>query len=209
MESSGKGAIPLLSTAYFPPVEYFYILANWPEVAVDACESYQKQSYRNRCLIYSAGGVHALQIPVCHDNIRSGSIRDIRIDYSREWLHQHRIAIISAYRSSPFFEYYWDGIDAILQARHEKLFDLNMALTRHIAAEMELRCEIRPTDSFVKDAGPLDYRSRIHPKSKENPIFEAKPYYQIFSQKSGFIGNLSILDLLFHEGPQSTDFLKG
>jgi hypothetical protein len=208
VESSGNAGIPLLGTAYFPPIEYFHVLACFPAVAVDACESYQKQSWRNRCTIYSAGGVQALQIPVCHDNIRSGSVRDIRIDYSREWLHQHRIAIISAYRSSPFFEYYWDGIDAILQSRPEKLFDLNTALTRHIAAEMELRCEILTTDSFVKDAGQLDFRSRIHPKSKENPVFETKPYYQIFSGKSGFISNLSILDLLFHEGPQAADFLK-
>lgn len=208
MESSGNAGIPLLGTAYFPPIEYFHVLACFPAVAVDACESYQKQSWRNRCTIYSAGGVQALQIPVCHDNIRSGSVRDIRIDYSREWLHQHLIAIISAYRSSPFFEYYWDGIDAILQSRPEKLFDLNTALTRHIAAEMELRCEILTTDSFVKDAGQLDFRSRIHPKSKENPVFETKPYYQIFSGKSGFISNLSILDLLFHEGPQAADFLK-
>jgi len=208
VESSDNCNIPLLSTAYFPPVEYFHILASYPSVSVDACESYQKQSYRNRCLIYSAGGVHALQIPVCHDNIRSGTVRDIRIDYSRDWLHQHRIAIISAYRSSPFFEYYWDGIDEILLSRPERLFDLNMALTRHIASEMELRCGISPTGTFVKDAGRLDFRSRIHPKSKETPLFGTKPYYQIFSQKSGFINNLSILDLLFHEGPQATDFLK-
>lgn len=208
MESSDK-SIPILGTAYFPPVEYFHLLACCPKVMVEACESYQKQSYRNRCLIYASGGVQALQIPVCHDNIRSGSVSDIAVDYSREWLHQHRIAIISAYRSAPFFEYYWDGIDAILQSRPALLFDLNLALTRHIAAEMELRCEILPTETFVKDAGPLDFRSRIHPKSKEGPVFESKPYYQIFSQKSGFIGNLSILDLLFHEGPQAADFLRG
>lgn len=208
MESSDKRSIPLLGTAYFPPVEYFHLLASYPAVEVEACESYQKQSWRNRCTIYSAGGIQTLQIPVCHDNIKSGPVSEILIDYSREWLHQHRIAIISAYRSSPFFEYYWDGIDAILKSRPGKLFDLNLALTRHIASEMELRCEIIPTESFVKDAGELDFRSRIHPKSKEGPVFVTKPYYQIFSQKSGFIGNLSILDLLFHEGPQAADFLK-
>ena len=201
--------IPLLGTAYFPPVEYFHLLAQYPSVRVEACESYQKQSYRNRCLIYASGGIQTLQVPVCHDNIKSAPVSEILIDYSREWLHQHRIAIISAYRSAPFFEYYWDGIDAILQARPAKLFDLNMALTRHIAAEIELRCTVIPTDSYIKDDGPLDFRSRIHPKSKEDPVFVTKPYYQIFSQKSGFIGNLSILDLLFHEGPQAADFLKG
>jgi hypothetical protein len=207
VESSDN--IPILGTAYFPPVEYFHLLACWPSVKVEACESYQKQSYRNRCLIYAAGGIQTLQIPVCHDNIRSGSVSDILIDWSREWLHQHRIAIISAYRSAPFFEYYWDGIDAILQSRPARLFDLNLTLTRHIASEMGLRCEINPTGNFVRESGPLDFRSRIHPKSKEGPIFSTKPYYQIFSQKSGFIPNLSILDLLFHEGPQAADFLKG
>jgi hypothetical protein len=208
VELSDK-SIPILGTAYFPPVEYFHLLACHPTVMVEACESYQKQSYRNRCLIYAAGGIQALQIPVCHDNIRNGTVSDILIDYSREWLHQHRIAIISAYRSAPFFEYYWDGIEAVLQSKPGKLFDLNLALTRHIACEMELRCEILPTESYAKDCGPLDFRSRIHPKSKQSPVFESKPYYQIFSQKSGFIGNLSILDLLFHEGPQAADFLKG
>ena len=208
MELSDR-SIPVLGTAYFPPVEYFHLLASYPTVMVEACESYQKQSYRNRCLIYASGGVQALQIPVCHDNIRSGTVSDILIDYSREWLHQHRIAIVSAYRSAPFFEYYWDGIETILLSKPGKLFDLNLALLRHIASEMELRCEILPTESYVKDWGRLDFRNRIHPKSKESPVFESKPYYQIFSQKSGFIGNLSILDLLFHEGPQAADFLKG
>lgn len=176
---------------------------------VEACESYQKQSYRNRCLIYAAGGAQTLQIPVRHDNMKTSAVRDILIDSSREWLHQHRIAIISAYRSTPFFEYYWDGIDAVLNAGHEKLFDLDLALTRHLAAEMGLRCTLLTTEAFTGDAGPLDYRTRIHPKSKEGPLFEIKPYYQIFSHKSGFIGNLSVLDLLFHEGPQAADFLKG
>jgi len=207
VELSDKN-IPVLGTAYFPPVEYFHLLAGHPAVMIEACESYQKQSYRNRCLIYASGGVMALQIPVSHDNIRSGTVSDILIDYSRDWLHQHRIAIISAYSSSPFFEYYWDGIDAILQSKPRKLFDLNLALTRHIVSEMELRCEILTTSAFVKDCGPLDFRNRINPKSDESPVFESKPYYQIFSQKSGFIGNLSILDLLFHEGPQAADFLR-
>lgn len=205
---SSDSCIPLLSTAYFPPVEYFHLLASYPAVRVEACESYQKQSYRNRCLIYSASGTMPLQVPVCHDNIKSAPVRDILIDYSRDWMHQHRIAIISAYRSAPFFEYYWDDIDAILQSRPARLFNLNMALTRHIAREMELRCAILPTDGFSKDAGPLDFRSRIHPKAKEGPLFVSKPYYQIFSHNSGFIGNLSVLDLLFHEGPQAAGFLK-
>ena len=206
--ASSDSPTPLLSTAYFPPVEYFHLLAGYPAVRVEACESYQKQSYRNRCLIYSAGGILPLQIPVCHDNIKTAPVSDILIDYSRDWLHQHRIAIISAYRSAPFFEYYWDDIDAILQSRPQRLFDLNMALTRHIASEMELRCEIVQTLSYMKDAGEQDFRSRIHPKSKEGPVFESKPYYQIFSQHSGFISNLSVLDLLFHEGPQAACFLK-
>ncbi len=182
-------------------------------VLVEACENYQKQSYRNRCRIYAAGGPEVLQIPVCHGESRL--IRDIRIDWSREWLHQHKYAIISAYRSSPFFEYYWDDIESVLDSHHEFLFDLNMQLTERIASLMNLRTRFGVTGGFVAPsetldaADPCDLRYAIHPKkSLPEGLFTFKEYYQVFSAKHGFIPDLSVLDLLFHEGPQASDYLK-
>lgn len=200
-----SNSIALLSCAYFPPVEYFHILAEYPLVAIEAFENYQKQSYRSRCVIYASEGPCVLQLPICHDSLRSEPISATRIDYSKNWLHQHKIAIMSAYRSSSFFEYYWDDIVAILDSKPERLFDLNFQLTKHIANELGLRCTITATDHYYQESED-DFRNRIHPKAKQT-IFEPKPYYQIFSEKAGFYGNLSILDLLFHEGPQAIDFL--
>ncbi len=183
-------------------------------VLVETCENYQKQSYRNRCRIYAAGGPEVLQIPVCHEESRL--ISDIRIDWSRGWLHQHKYAITSAYRSSPFFEYYWDDIEAILDSHHEFLFDLNMQLTECIASLMNLRIQFGVTEEFsapqsVQDAaaGSCDLRYAIHPKKNlPEGMFTFKEYYQVFSAKHGFIPDLSVLDLLFHEGPQASDYLK-
>ena len=178
-------------------------------VLVEACENYQKQSYRNRCLIYAAGGAEVLQIPVCHGESRL--ISDIHIDYSREWLHQHEYAIVSAYRSSPFFEYYWDDIKAILDSRPEMLFDLNMQLTRCISSLMNLKVDFGVTKEFKapsESEDALDLRFAIHPKKGiEGRLFKFSEYYQVFSAKHGFIEDLSILDLLFHEGPQAADYL--
>lgn len=178
-------------------------------VLVEACENYQKQSYRNRCRIYAAGGPETLQIPVCHTDSRL--IRDIRIDYSREWLHQHRYAIVSAYRSSPFFEYYWDDIETILNSRPEFLFDLNLKLTECISSLMNLRVDFGTTTEFLIPSEPAasnDLRYAIHPKKgSESSLFTFREYYQVFSAKHGFIPDLSILDLLFHEGPQASYFL--
>lgn len=183
-------------------------------VLVEACENYQKQSYRNRCRIYAAGGPEVLQIPVCHEESRM--IRDIRIDWSREWLHQHKYAITSAYRSSPFFEYYWDDIEAILDSRHEFLFDLNMQLTECLASLMNLHTSFGTTTQFIipsepgtADCGSLDLRYSIHPKKAvDDRLFRFRGYYQVFSAKHGFIPDLSVLDLLFHEGPQASDYLR-
>ena len=199
---------PLLTTAYFPPVEYFMVLASAPEVWLEACENYQKQSYRTRCHIYASAGREVLQVPVCHG---AGTISEVEIDYSREWLHQHKVALLSAYRSSPFFEYYWDEIQVVLDSRPRFLFELNTLLTETLLNLLNIRCNLRLTEEYVKEWQGEDFRSTIHPKSKEVSLLEKysmqKPYYQIFGQRAGFIPNLSILDLLFHEGPQATDYL--
>jgi hypothetical protein len=119
-----KDATALLSTAYFPPVEYFVAMVNNKRVKLEQYESYSKQSYRNRCNIFASDGTLSLTIPV----ITAGNntpIRDIKIDYSKKWLLQHKRALVSAYMSSPFFEYYQDDIFNVLESGEEYLFDMN------------------------------------------------------------------------------------
>ena len=202
-----------LTTAFFPPVCYFSVMKNHPQVYIEACESYQKQSYRTRCHIYATGGQEVLQVPVCHDNGMSVPISQVRIDYTSNWIHRHSLAIISAYMSSPFFEYYWDDISAILNSRPELLMDLNTRLLTLIADNLSLGTEILQTETFSKEVAGEDFRFSIHPKTKylttetSRIIANQTPYYQVFSAKHGFIPNLSILDLLFHEGPQAAEYL--
>lgn len=202
----------LLSTAYLPPVEYFFAIAQSRKVLIEQYENYCKQSYRNRCNIYSAAGKEALSIPVVKDAGGNRPIRDIRIDYSDSWLQKHERALSAAYNSSPFYLYYKDDILRILDRKETFLFDLNLRLLEALLEMVGLRADIRLTDHY-HETNPLetDLRSRINPKSKEPDLLaeykKEKTYYQVFSEKSGFIPNLSILDLLSAEGPNALSFL--
>ena len=183
---------------------------------MEACETYQKQSYRNRCRIYAADGPQNLNVPVVHENGTSSlPIREIRVDYSTPWLMRMKRAVISAYETSAWFDYYRDDLFAILDGKPEKLFDLNLKLIEFFLKKTGIPAEIHFTEVFRKpgDAGfpGRDLRGVIHPKRPNGILNEAKlekPYFQVFSQKYGFISDLSIMDLLFNEGPESISFLK-
>lgn len=208
MESAAVGeqnSTILLSTAYLPPVAYFAAVAHSQLAAVEACETFQKQSYRNRCNIYSPDGVQQLLVPVLHAGSRF--IRDIRIDYSKNWQHHHRRAIATAYGPTPFFKYYWDDIDTILGRKHEFLFDMNMELTEKLLQLLEIRTPIGITSDYESaPTGLCDLRSAIHPK-REWPDWKPKEYYQSFCDRHGWLPNLSVIDLLFSEGPEAASYL--
>lgn len=222
----------LLSTAYFPPVEFFAALANAQTTFIEKCEIFQKQSYRTRCHIYSANGLLALTIPVRRgetalparltvgEHTHKVMIDRVEVDYSKPWVLQHKRAIEAAYMTTPFFEYYKDELFDVLDSGETSLFAFNFKLIELIDKLIGLSSRIQFTtdwtspqeDSQIDDAGLLDLRSRIHPKFKGPDLLDRlqikKPYYQGFSNKQGFISNLSILDLLCNEGPNSVSFLK-
>lgn len=230
----------LLSTAYFPPVSYFAAMAQEMEglsnrrdgdsslelspsvVYIEACENFQKQSYRNRCYFYGADGVQSLQVPILHKGgTHKQPISEIKIDWSKPWLLQHERAIISAYRTSAYFEYYQDELFALLESRPERLFDLNMNLLEFFIEKTGLAVDLRTTGGFSADDSVTapdgttilceDLRERIHPKRPNNILKDLeleKPYFQVFSRKHGFQSDLSIMDLLFNEGPDSIMYLK-
>ena len=181
-------------------------------VYIEACENYQKQSYRNRCRFYAADGVQALSFPIVHEaGTHKLPISEIKVDYSTPWIQQHKRAIISAYRTSAYFEYYQDELFEILDSRPEKLFDLNMALTRFFIEKTGLKVDLRLTEEYVAESGMEDLREAIHPKRPDSILRDLeleKPYFQVFAPKYGFQSNLSIMDLLFNEGPDSILYLK-
>lgn len=217
----------LLSTAYFPPVQYFAVMAKdltlSPDrvipslVYLEACENYQKQSYRNRCVIYSQSGPETLSFPVVHENgTHKIPVSEIRIDYSKDWITRHQRAISSAYGTSAFFEYYRDDLFALMDARPERLFDMNLSIIRFFIEKTGISVDLRPTVSFLphEAAGAVygeDFREVIHPKRQDTILSDLnleKPYFQVFSRRYGFVRNLSIMDLLFNEGPDAISFLK-
>lgn len=201
----------VLTTAYLPPLEYFFAAAAGGRVLIEQCEIYQKQSYRSRCRIYSAAGAESLSIPILREVTHKIPIRDVRIDYSEHWLQQHERAMIAAYNSSPFFEYYMDDIFRILDAKEQFLFDLNTKLLEKLLALVGLKVDIHFTQEYLPDYPEGDFRSRIQPKYKGDSLLKEykkeKTYYQVFSSKSGFIPNLSIIDLLSEEGPNALSYI--
>lgn len=204
----------LLSTAYFPPVEYFAAMANAQQVLLERCETFRKQSYRTRCCIYGANGLLSLILPVKRDPTHNLPITEIEIDYRTNWVLQHERAMEAAYMTTPFFEYYKDDIYALLESRQSSLFALNLSIIRLLAEMAGISCEISFTEEFRRepDCGTLDLRERISPKYKGGSLLSEleieKPYYQVFSHKQGFLPNLSMLDLLCNEGPNAISYLK-
>ena len=191
-------------------------------IYIEACENYQKQSYRNRCRFYAADGVQTLSFPVVHEGgTHKHPVSEVKIDYSTPWLIQHQRAIVSAYRTSAYFEYYQDELFAIMDSRPERLLDLNMSLLRFFVDKIGIKADIRLTSVYSPDGtltGPdgevldcEDLREVIHPK-RPNSILKdlslEKPYFQVFAPKYGFKEDLSVMDLLFNEGPDSILYLK-
>lgn len=205
-----SGGYAVVTTAYFPPVEYFMAAAATGHLLIEDSESYVKQSYRNRCRIYACDGILSLTVPVSAQDGDRG-IKSVRIDYSKPWLQQHERALVSAYRTSAFFEYYQDDVFAILDSRPQTLFELNTALTVKLLELLGLRCRVSFSGGYIQEYGPdvLDLRDAIHPKKAVPEMFRNrfKSYYQVFYEKFGFIPGLSALDLLFNEGPNALSFL--
>ena len=184
-------------------------------VYIEACENYQKQSYRNRCRFYAADGVQPLSFPIVHEGgTHKLPISEIKIDWSTPWLQQHQRAIVSAYRTSAYFEYYQDELFAIMDSRPEKLFDFNLSILKFFVEKTGLKTDIRLTEEYSRVPaveGCQDLREVIHPKRKDTVLHDLgleKPYFQVFAPKYGFQSDLSIMDLLFNEGPDSIIYLK-
>lgn len=197
----------LLSTAYLPPVEYFALLLS-EGAAIEREERYQKQSYRNRTVIMNGNGPLNLIIPTVHDG-RMGIVKEVRIEYVTPWQRAHWRSIESAYNNTPYYLYYKDALKPFYEQKFEFLYDFNLQMIQTLLKLMRLDKNIDSTTLFTPYTDD-DPRLLIHPKQarRENyPYRLRQPYYQVFEDKFGFIPNLSIIDLLFNEGPQASAYL--
>ena len=202
----------LLSTAYFAPVQYYSKFLKYDTVYIEQFENFIKQTYRNRCKIMGGCSPVMLIVPVVKGRGPKILIKDIRISYDTDWQRNHWRTLFSAYNSSPFFEYYSDEIRPFFEKKFSFLFDLNQSVHETICELLELENQAILTDDFEKTPdGTLNFRESITPKiHKIEPDIHFQPtgYTQVFSDRTGFSPNLSILDLLFNEGPNSYSVLE-
>lgn len=200
----------LLSTAYLPPVQYYCKLIGYDSILIEYFEHFEKQTYRNRCCIYGANGKLNMSIPLQKRGERVAT-KDIRISNDYNWQKIHWRSLESAYRCSPFFEFYEDDLAPLfLEKKYDFLVDMNEALVNRVNQLLKIKPEIKQTTTYErKYDGIGDFRSVISPKVdvSEDPDFVVKPYKQVFDNKYGFIPNLSVIDLLFNQGPSALEYL--
>ena len=194
--------------AYFGPIIQYVAIVKSGKVVFELCDNYQKQTYRNRCYISGPNGKQLLTVPVIHLKSKDKKLtKDIRIDNGYHWQRIHGKALYTAYRSSPFFEFYIEDFDRIFNKRFDYLIDLNLAVNDVLFNILELRAKIEKTSHYeIKYSTDEEGRYFINAKDKRH--YNLTTYDQVFDQKQAFIPNLSILDLLFNEGPNTLEYLE-
>jgi hypothetical protein len=201
----------LLGTAYFPCIEYMALMAVNSSINIEIHETWPRQTFRNRCCIMTANGILDLSVPVSKPFGNHTLTSQVIISNPLSWQKQHLRSIESAYQNAPYFIYYFPEFEFVFTQKHESLLQLNQAILKQLIRILKLPTEILFSETFEKPADSLqDFRQLLSPKNKvqwkpEN--FIHTPYYQTFADRHGFVGNLSIIDLLFNEGPHSKDYL--
>ena len=196
----------LLYPTFFPNIASYMMMVQSTNLVFEVQDSYQKQTYRNRCYIYGANGKLGLNIPVHYSQKNRQNTDEIRIDNSSNWQSIHWKAIESAYKTSPFFEFYEDEFTALFNTPKEFLTAFNFECIEVINRCLNLELIVSKSDQFSKSTSDSDYRFLVN--ARKESIINNPSYIQVFQEKHGFINNLSILDLLFNEGPNALTYLK-
>jgi hypothetical protein len=204
------------SPAVFPlfyngPVQYFSRLIREKQVVLEQYDHYLKQTYRNRCRILGPNGVMTLSIPVKRIRGYKTLVRDIRIERDDPWNKIHWKSLEASYASSPFFVIIAEELRQIYESPPGFLVDLNTKLLNVVLEILDLDISLSLSRSFRKITGRNNLASFIHPKLDprlHDPDFHPVPYHQVFSERHGFQPYLSILDLIFNEGPGSIAILN-
>lgn len=195
----------LFTTAYFPSVSYMAHFLKEDAPVIEVWETYHKQTYRNRCRVMTANGVERLSVPVIKVNGNHTMTKDIVISYVDPWQQIHRRCLESAYKAAPYFDHYYDFLKPIFETRFEKLIELNDATLQAVLRMLKAKKEIVHTTDYVHES-ENDLRDAFSPKTIPNSNLYPE-YYQVFSAKFPFAPDLSVLDLIFNEGPEAVTYL--
>ena len=192
----------LLPISYLGPASYYSILLQSSEVFVESNEYFVKQSVRNRCSILSSNGTQILSIPKERKSADKTVITDINISKTQNWQKLHWQALISSYNSSPFFKFYKDQLEEFYHTNPSNLFNFNLKLTELILSFLQIEKKINFTSEYNRKFDGMDFRNH---KFKN---LEMDTYEQVFSEKIEFQSDLSVLDLLFNLGPETSSYLE-
>lgn len=197
----------LIHPTYFPNIAHFVATTTTNCLCFEICDNYQKQTYRNRCDVYGANGKLALTVPVSYTQKQRQLYKDVRIANEEKWQLQHLKSIQSAYRMSPFYEYYEDDLMPLFEMKADFILDFNLKCFELLCECLQINSSYQTSSIYEKpELVDNDYRSIVNPKHQSQHKFQ--DYVQVFTQKYGHISNLSVLDLLFNEGPNSINYLE-
>ncbi len=196
----------LIHPTYFPNLAHFNAMVKSDVVFFELCDNYQKQTLRNRTEIYGANGKLALTVPVSYTQKNRQLYKDVTIANNGLWQQQHLKSLQSAYSMSPFFEFYIDDLIPLFEKQFNYILDFNLICFEVLNDCLQLNINVEQTKVFEKEPkGKTDLRRLV---SRNYEVHSFSPYTQVFTEKHGFIPNLSILDLLFNEGPNAELYLK-
>src|SRR5690606_5249738 len=187
---------------YLPPIEFFAGIEGMEEILIEKYDNYQKQSYRNRTTIQLANQVKSLSIPVVGGN-KKIRYTDTKMDDSQNWRNIHLRSIQSAYGKAPFFEYFFPELEKLILKGHRYLYDFNLELLTLCLTNLRHAARLRETTEYRQYEGAMDIRGVLSAKApfEQRNIYKPYPYGQIFGLN--FAPNLSVIDLLFCEGPNA------
>jgi len=200
----------LVHPLYFGPISQFVAIVNAPKICFEVCDNFQKQTFRNRTYIYGANGKLCLNIPILHSGVKGTKrlYKDIQIEHQFNTLKNHWKSLEAAYRSSPYFEFYEDDLKPLFEEKPRYLLDFNLKCTEFIFDCLQIDLAYSKTTSYELTAKDhSDFRSIANAK-KAHSQNKFDHYIQVFESKYGFLNNLSILDLVFNEGPNTLTYLK-
>ena len=196
----------LFTTAYFPSISYMARFLQEDAPVIEIWETYHKQTYRNRCRVMTANGVESLRVPVVKVDGNHTMTKDVAISTIEPWQHIHSRCLESAYKASPYFDHYYDYLRPVFEGHFDRLIDLNDAALQAVLKMLKTKKEIAHTTDYVREA-ENDLREAFSPKKAvDASLFPT--YYQVFSEKFPFAPDLSVLDLVFNEGPEAVEYLK-
>ncbi|WP_426475000.1 WbqC family protein [Chryseobacterium balustinum] len=195
----------LLPVFYLPPISWFSEFLNAEnEVIFEQFESFPKQTFRNRTNIYGANGRLSLIIPIIHNGNRE--FKDTEMSYREDWQKIHWKSIKTVYQGSPYFEYYEDKLEKLFEKKEKFLLDFNIKSIEIVQNLLKTEKAYSLNEEYIKNPEEVNFREKF--SAKKNSEYEMAEYFQTFSDKLGFLNDLSIVDLICNKGPESMTYIK-